>query len=124
MSHAEYWFNLGILYIRYFDHELANECFVRCQSIAAATPTPWLGLALVNADNADKTIPRNLFTHSYVLSKGSNPSNTLLYAVSVLDSVMTDENDERDLEAIQQLRPPIFREVMFVIGEEIRGIGE
>jgi superkiller protein 3 len=102
-KNAEYWFNLGILYIRYFDHELANECFVRCQSIAAATPTPWLGLALVNADNADKTIPRNLFTHSYVLSKGSNPSNTLLYAVSVLDSVMTDENDERDLEAIQQL---------------------
>lgn len=98
-----YWFNLGILYIKYNDYELANDCFVRTQSLAAGSSIPWVGQAIINREAGNLTQSRNFFTHSYVLSKGSNPSNTLLYAVSVLDTIMSENSDDRDLDAIQQL---------------------
>ena len=98
-----YWFNLGMLYIQYFDNELANECFLRCQSLAAGTSIAWIGQALINKEEGKTLESNNLFTHSYVLSKGSEPANTLLYAVSVLDSIIGEGHDERDLECVQQL---------------------
>lgn len=97
------WFNLGMLYIKYHDYELANDCFTRSQSIAPATSTPWLGQALIANEKNDFNVSRNLYTHSYVLSKGCNPSNTLLYSISVFDSIMSDNFEERDLDAVQQL---------------------
>jgi superkiller protein 3 len=100
---ASYWFNLGILYIKYHDYELANECFVRTQSIAANTSIPWIGQAIINKESGNLTVAKNLFTHSYVLSNGNNPSYTLLYAVSVLESIFRDNDEERDLDSIQQL---------------------
>lgn len=98
-----FWFNLGMLYIKYSDFELANECFIRAQSISPGESMSWVGEALIADEKNDKAASRNLFTHSYVLSKGSNPSNTLLYAVSVFSSIISDNREERDLEATQQL---------------------
>lgn len=98
-----YWFNLGMLYVDNSDFELANESFIRAQSLFASSPDPWVGQAIVSRETDDKVSAKNLFTHSYSLSKGSNPSNTLLYAISVLDAVMGGSEDERDLETVQQL---------------------
>ncbi|KAG0691374.1 Superkiller protein 3 [Pichia californica] len=102
-KNALVWFNLGMLYIKYEDFELANECFIRAQSIAPAAPFSWVGEALVAEEANDMVTSRNLYTHSYVLSKGCNPANTLLYAVSVFDTIMSENHEERDLDATQQL---------------------
>lgn len=97
------WFNLGMLYIKHKDFELANECFTRTQSLSPSSPIPWTGLAVLNSETGKIQEAKNLFTHSYVLSKGAIPENTLLYAVSVLDTVILDGSEERDLIAVQQL---------------------
>lgn len=97
------WFNLGMLYIKYGDFELANECFVRAQSIAPSISIAWIGQAIVAAEKKDDVTSRNLFTHSYILSKGCNPSSTLLYAVSIFNNIITEDYEERDLDATQQL---------------------
>lgn len=97
------WFNLGMLYIKYFDYDLANQCFIRAQSIAPGNPESWIGQALVANYNNNEVSSRELFTHSYVLSKGINPANTLLYAVSVIENIMRDGSEERNLAAVQQL---------------------
>lgn len=98
-----YWFNLGMLYIKYLDYELANECFTRAQSISPASSIAWIGQALIANERGDQLASRNLFTHSYVMSKGCNPPNTLLYAVSVFSTIMNENYEERDLDATQQL---------------------
>ncbi|GAV29265.1 hypothetical protein PMKS-002747 [Pichia membranifaciens] len=98
-----FWFNLGMLYIKYLDYELANECFIRAQSISPASSIAWIGQALIADERGDQLASRNLFTHSYVMSKGCDPSNTLLYAVSVFSTIMNENYEERDLDATQQL---------------------
>lgn len=98
-----YWFNLGMLYIKYGDYELAKNCFTRAQSIGATNCVPWAGHALICKKAGDIENARNLFTHSYVLSRGTNPSMTILYAISVLEEIVSEGDDERNLEAVEKL---------------------
>ncbi|TID29838.1 hypothetical protein CANINC_001587 [Pichia inconspicua] len=98
-----YWFNLGMLYVKYADFELANECFTKTQAISPSSSIPWTGMAILDKEIGKDAESKNLFTHSYVLSKGTSPANTLLYTVSVLDTIMSDGSQERDLIAVQQL---------------------
>lgn len=99
----QYWFNLGLLYINASDFEIAKQCFSKTQSIEPASSLSWIGFAIIADYENESSVARNLFTHSYVLSNGIKPEQTLLYAISVLETVMNEAYDERNLESIQQL---------------------
>ncbi|ODV65338.1 TPR-like protein [Hyphopichia burtonii NRRL Y-1933] len=94
------WTNIAALYLRYGDAELAQEAFMRSQSIAPTQSQSWLGHALTaQAKDEDAS---NLFTHAYILSNGKSPLAQLMYGLSVLDRVEIGGSDPRDIEASQE----------------------
>ncbi|GMM31968.1 SKI complex subunit tetratricopeptide repeat protein [Martiniozyma asiatica (nom. inval.)] len=97
------WFNLGMLYVKYNDYELANQSFIRAQSLAPGISSGWEGQAIVAAETGDTNLALSLFTHSFVISNGRNPSNNMFYATEIMSKTITNASDERDLDAVQQL---------------------
>ncbi|CAK7894959.1 superkiller protein 3 [[Candida] anglica] len=99
---ADVWTNLAALYLRYGDHELAEEAFLRASSVAPQQPQSWLGHALA-AQNSGKTNDASrLFTHAYILANGRSPLAQLLYGLSVLQARLHTGCDPRDVEAAQE----------------------
>ena len=67
------WTNLGFLYLREGDAELAEQAFVRAQTIAPDWPASWLGRALILvAHSRDLRARLSLFEHAYMLSEGTS----------------------------------------------------
>lgn len=66
------WTNLGMLYLRHRDHELAEQAFLRAQTLDPEWAPCWLGRAMVLADrHSDDRLSRSLFHHAISLSQGS-----------------------------------------------------
>ena len=65
------WGNLGFLYLRLEDLQLANECFLKAQIIDPDYAHAWLGQGFVAEQNGDIGHARALFAHSVTLSAGS-----------------------------------------------------
>lgn len=66
------WTNLGFLYLSARAYALAEEAFVRAQTIAPDWPASWLGSAFVHVDNrADGRVCARLFEQAYMLSEGA-----------------------------------------------------
>lgn len=100
---APVWFNLGMLYVKYNDYELANQSFLRSQSLAPGTSSAWAGQAVVADATGNKDLSKTLFTHSFVTSNGKNVGTTLLYSSNVLERIIENFSEERDLDDVQQL---------------------
>lgn len=83
---GEIWNNLAALYLKYGDVELAQEAFLRSQSVAPESSQAWLGHAMAAKAQEDTVKASNLFTHAYILSNGRSPIAQLLYALSVLNT--------------------------------------
>lgn len=67
------WTNLGFLYLRQNDAELAEQAFVRAQTMAPDWPASWLGRALLLAQHSPDLRARlSLFEHAYMLSEGAS----------------------------------------------------
>lgn len=65
------WTNLGYLYLRLEDLELANQCFLKAQIIDPDYAKAWLGQGMVTNKNGDVDHSRGLFAHAVTLSAGS-----------------------------------------------------
>lgn len=66
------WTNLGFLYLQAGDLALAEEAFVRSQTIDPEWPASWLGSALVHRmHQGDARVFTRLFEQAFVLSDGA-----------------------------------------------------
>lgn len=65
------WTNLGYLYLRLDDRELANQCFLKAQVIDPDYAKAWLGQGLLAERNGDREHARGIFAHSVTLSAGA-----------------------------------------------------
>ncbi|KAK6199228.1 uncharacterized protein RJT21DRAFT_121530 [Scheffersomyces amazonensis] len=95
------WTNLAALYLYWGDTELAQETFLRSQSVAPSESQSWLGHALTAQASGDETTSSRLFTHAFILSNGRSPLAQFLYGLSVLSSASG--SDIRDPSACQEL---------------------
>lgn len=109
------WSNLAVLYMKYRDLDLAQQAFLRAQSVAPEQSGPWLGQALVQSarqrsldlDLAQPLDPNtnptaNLYAHSYILSNGRSPLAQLLYAVSVVHKYTNTNSNANDIDTAQE----------------------
>ena len=71
------WGNLGYLYLRLDDTDLANQCFLKAQIIDPDYAQAWLGQGFLAERNGDKEHARALFAHSVTLSAGSLVSSQI-----------------------------------------------
>lgn len=101
---GDIWNNLAALYLKYGDTELAQEAYLRSQSVAPEQSQPWLGHALTAKANGETEKAYNLFTHAYILSNGRSPLAQLLYALNVINKRINDTSgsDPRDIETAQE----------------------
>jgi superkiller protein 3 len=65
------WANLGYLYLRLDDRELANQCLLKAQIMDPDYPKPWLGQGILAEKNGDKDHAKALYSHAVTLSAGS-----------------------------------------------------
>ncbi|ODV82131.1 TPR-like protein [Suhomyces tanzawaensis NRRL Y-17324] len=98
---AGIWTNLAALYLRYGDSELAQDAFLRAQSVAPQESKSWLGHALAAEASNDEEQAARLFTHAFVLSNGRSPLAQLLYGVSIINK-RGQGSDPRDIESAQE----------------------
>ncbi|CAH6718504.1 superkiller protein 3 [[Candida] jaroonii] len=101
---GDIWNNLAALYLKYGDTELAQEAYLRSQSVAPEQSQPWLGHALTAKAKGETDKAYNLFTHAYILSNGKSPLAQLLYALNVINKRINDNSgsDPRDIETAQE----------------------
>jgi superkiller protein 3 len=62
------WTNLGLLYFRHSDLELANEALYRAQTLDPDYTVAWLGQALVATANGHDVEARAIFEHAVGLA--------------------------------------------------------
>ncbi|WVQ72893.1 hypothetical protein IAR50_002454 [Cryptococcus sp. DSM 104548] len=62
------WVNLGYLYLRLDDRELAGQCFLKAQVLDPDYARAWYGQGLLADRNGDKEHAKALFSHSVTLS--------------------------------------------------------
>jgi superkiller protein 3 len=65
------WSHPGFLYLQHDDAELANEAFIRAQTLDPDLATAWVGQAFVAQHHDDEQAARVLFEHAVGLSEGS-----------------------------------------------------
>lgn len=65
------WTNLGLLYLRHGDVELANESLIKAQTVDPDYGAAWVGQALIASHFGDHRASRVLFEHAVSLTEGS-----------------------------------------------------
>lgn len=99
---GDIWNNLAALYLKYGDTELAQEAYLRSQSVSPEQSQAWLGHALTAKANNNLDKSFNLFTHAFTLSNGRSPLAQLLYALSIINKRIGTGSDPRDIETAQE----------------------
>lgn len=99
---ADIWTNLAALYLRYGDHQLAEEAFLRALSVAPQQPQSWLGHALLAQSSGKKEDAFKLFNHAYILANGKSSLAQLLYGLSIITKRLHSGVDQRDIQASQE----------------------
>lgn len=102
------WFNLAILGLKNHDVLFASEIITRTQSLEPQSSSPWLGLALVAENEGTSRESHELFAHSFVLSRGRSKIAQLLFSKSVLEMRIGNNEDERDIDALEEFTAMIF----------------
>lgn len=65
------WTNLGLLYLRHGDVDLANESLIKAQTVDPDYGAAWVGQALIAQHYGDHRASRVLFEHAVSLTEGS-----------------------------------------------------
>lgn len=102
---GEIWNNLAALYLKYGDTELAQQAYLRSQSVDPSGSQSWLGHALTAKANNDDAKAANYFKNAYILSNGRSPISQLLFALSVVNKRVTKAEisaDNQDVETAQE----------------------
>ena len=85
---ARVWTNLGILYLVYHDHELANEAFTRAQSADPEYAQAWLGQGLLATLFGNNKESRGLFAHAFEIANSSCVPAQKHYAMAGFDHII------------------------------------
>ncbi|KAJ1537316.1 Superkiller protein 3 [Nowakowskiella sp. JEL0078] len=103
------WSNLGFLYLRENDKELAEKAFAFARSVDPENSIPWLGSAIILENNTTDE-PRNTYErssgaaasmrdmieHAYELSAGSVAEVNLRYAISTFERITQSQISIKD----------------------------
>lgn len=100
---TEIWFNLAILGLKNNDIDFTREVLNRSRSISPQESSPWLGIALTLEREGKVLESSQMYGHAFVLSNGRSKIAQLLYAKSVLQNRVGSSDDERDVEAVEEL---------------------
>lgn len=65
------WTNLGFLYLNIDDRELANQCFLKAQTMDPDYARAWFGQAILAQRDGQHHDATGLFAHAFTLSAGS-----------------------------------------------------
>ncbi|KAK8858471.1 hypothetical protein IAR55_002698 [Kwoniella newhampshirensis] len=83
------WNNLGYLYLRFGDSDLANQCFLKAQIIDPDYARAWFGQGLLAEKNGDKDTAKALLAHAVTLSAGSLLEADLALAVATFERFLS-----------------------------------
>lgn len=97
------WFNLAMLGLKNNDLDFASDVMKRMQSLEPHSSSPWLGMALVLEKRGEASESSQMYAHAYSLSNGKSRLTQLLYAKSVLGNRIGQKDDERDIDAMEEL---------------------
>ncbi|WVQ80586.1 hypothetical protein IAT38_002691 [Cryptococcus sp. DSM 104549] len=86
------WVNLGYLYLRLEDDELASQCFLKAQIIDPDYAQAWYGQGLLADRNGDKEQAKALFSHSVTLSAQSLLEADLALAAATFTRFLTPDS--------------------------------
>ncbi|WWC62437.1 uncharacterized protein I303_105033 [Kwoniella dejecticola CBS 10117] len=79
------WANLGYLYLRLDDRELANPCFLKAQITDPDYAPAWFGQGMLAERNGDKHNAKALYSHAVTLSAGSLLEADLALAIATFE---------------------------------------
>ncbi|WWC70645.1 uncharacterized protein I206_104596 [Kwoniella pini CBS 10737] len=79
------WANLGYLYLRLDDRELANQCFLKAQTTDPDYAPAWFGQGILADRNGDKQNAKALYAHAVTLSAGSLLEADLALAITTFE---------------------------------------
>jgi superkiller protein 3 len=85
----EVWTNLGFLYTREDDRELANQCFLKAQTLDPDCARAWFGQAVLAQRDGQYHASAGLFAHSATLSAGSLLEADLALALGAFGPFLT-----------------------------------
>lgn len=97
------WFNLAILGLKNYDLDFASDVIRKIQSLEPQNSSPWLGMALVLEKRGNINESSQMYAHSYSLSNGRSRLTQLLYAKSILNKRIGQCDDEKDIDALEEL---------------------
>lgn len=93
------WTNLGLLYLHHSDVELANESFIKAQTVDPDYGAEWVGQALIAKQFGDHRASRVLFEHAVSLTEGSLHEADYGLGEAVFDTFRRQTTTERITEA-------------------------
>ena len=97
------WSNLALLYLRYEDSSLASETYKRGQSLNPTAPISWLGQAFTLKQQGDHDMASHLFTHSFILANGRNPTAQIAYGYNICMKRIGKGDEVKDVDAVLEL---------------------
>lgn len=83
------WTNLGFLYLNVDDRDLANQCFLKAQTLDPDYARAWFGQAVLAQRDGQHEQATNLFAHSCTLSAGSLLEADLALALGAFGPFLT-----------------------------------
>ncbi|KAK4687772.1 superkiller protein 3, partial [Tremellales sp. Uapishka_1] len=95
------WANLGFLYLRLDDRDLANQCLLKAQTMDPDYGNAWLGQGMLAERNGDKEHAKALYAHAVTLSAGSLLEADLALAVSTFEKFLV-PGQQLDVDSLHQ----------------------
>lgn len=83
------WTNLGMLYLRSDERELANQCFLKAQTLDPDAARAWFGQAVLAQRDGAMSEAAGLFAHAATLSAGSLLEADLALALGAFAPFLT-----------------------------------
>ncbi|KAI3402798.2 SKI3 [Candida oxycetoniae] len=99
-KNAEVWVNLAALYLKHDDSQLAQQTFLRAQSVTPQDAQSWLGNAIAAEASGDLEKASSQYAHAFILSKGRLALAQYVFGLSVLDR--STGRDLKDIETAQE----------------------
>ncbi|KAJ5885275.1 hypothetical protein N7495_009785 [Penicillium taxi] len=100
-KNARAWCNLGTFYLIHKEIQLANEAFMRAQSIDPDYPQAWIGQGFVALNYLDTAEARSVFEHAYEISGSTAVLAKRQYTLSLFDQLQSGPASHEVSELIQ-----------------------
>ncbi|SNX81782.1 related to antiviral protein SKI3 [Melanopsichium pennsylvanicum] len=88
------WSNLGLLYLDHNDVELANEAFIKAQTVDPDYGAAWVGQALIAKHYGDHRASRVLFEHAVSLTEASEEEADYGLGLAVYEAFKSEKKEK------------------------------